>query len=132
VGSPTADTRGEVNEIDLPKETMVFWTGTLALNADGSPYHGRGITPTVAARSTRAGLAAGRDQVLDAALAVVLGAGNGADGDLHGSGEILVRAAGSSCEVLAAARGRHTASAGYGRGPDQHWHWGWPFEHSLP
>jgi C-terminal processing protease CtpA/Prc len=74
VGAPTAGTRGEVDEMDLPGgTTLVFWTGTLALNADGTPYHGRGITPTIAVQPTIAGLAAGRDEVLDAAVAALLG-----------------------------------------------------------
>ncbi len=74
VGAPTAGTRGEVDEIDLPGETtQVFWTGTLALNADGTPYHGRGITPTIAVQPTAAGLTAGRDEVLEAAVTALLG-----------------------------------------------------------
>jgi hypothetical protein len=73
VGSPTAGTRGEVNEMDLPGDYQVFWTGTLSLNADGTAYDAKDGTTTVAARPTGAGLAAGRDEVLDAALAALLG-----------------------------------------------------------
>jgi C-terminal processing protease CtpA/Prc len=43
------------------------------LKHDGSPHHGVGIRPTVPVERTLAGIAAGRDEVLEKALAVVEG-----------------------------------------------------------
>ena len=71
VGGPTAGTNGNVNPLQLPGGYAVGWTGMRVLKHDGSRHHGLGIAPTVPAERTRAGVAAGRDELLERALEVV-------------------------------------------------------------
>ncbi len=71
VGSPTAGTNGDVNPFSLPGGYRVTWTGMQVLKHDGSRHHGVGILPTVPASPTIQGIAAGRDEVLERAIAVV-------------------------------------------------------------
>jgi C-terminal processing protease CtpA/Prc len=71
VGGPTAGTNGNVNPLQLPGGYAVGWTGMRVLKHDGSRHHGVGIAPTVPAERTRAGVAAGRDELLERALEVV-------------------------------------------------------------
>jgi C-terminal processing protease CtpA/Prc len=71
VGEATAGTNGNVNPLPLPGGYNVGWTGMRVLKHDGSRHHGVGIAPTVPARRTRAGVAAGRDELLERALEVV-------------------------------------------------------------
>jgi C-terminal processing protease CtpA/Prc len=68
VGEPTAGTNGNVNPFRLPGGYTVAWTGMKVLKHDGSQHHGIGILPTVPASRTRAGVAAGRDEILDSAV----------------------------------------------------------------
>jgi hypothetical protein len=70
VGEPTAGTSGDVNSFALPGGYRIEYTGMKVLKQDGSPLHGVGIRPTVPATRTRAGVAAGRDEVLERALAL--------------------------------------------------------------
>jgi len=56
---------------DLPGGYRVYWTGMKVLKHDGSVHHGIGIRPTVPVEPTPAGLADGRDEILDRALAVL-------------------------------------------------------------
>ncbi|HLH05897.1 MAG TPA: hypothetical protein VKW78_01530 [Terriglobales bacterium] len=44
------------------------WTGMKVLKQDGSLHHGVGIRPTIPVSPTRAGIAAGKDEVLERAL----------------------------------------------------------------
>ncbi len=71
VGSTTAGTNGNVNSLQLPGGYQVAWTGMKVLKHDGSRHHGVGIAPTIPVEPTRAGLAAGRDEVLERAVAAV-------------------------------------------------------------
>jgi C-terminal processing protease CtpA/Prc len=71
VGGPTARTNGNVNPLTLPGRYRVMWTGMKVLKHDGSRHHGVGIRPTVPATRTILGIAEGRDEVLDRAVAVV-------------------------------------------------------------
>lgn len=73
VGGPTAGTNGNINPFQLPGGYGVVWTGMKVLKHDGSRHHGVGILPTVPAEPTRAGIAAGRDEILERALKVVAG-----------------------------------------------------------
>jgi C-terminal processing protease CtpA/Prc len=75
VGEPTAGTNGNVNPFVLPGGYTVGWTGMQVLKHDGSRHHGVGIHPTVPVRRTRAGVAAGRDELLERAVEVVARAG---------------------------------------------------------
>jgi C-terminal processing protease CtpA/Prc len=71
VGSPTAGTNGNVNPFSLPGGYNVTWTGMQVLKHDGSRHHGVGIHPTVPATRTLKGVAEGRDELLERAIAVV-------------------------------------------------------------
>lgn len=71
IGSPTAGTNGNVNPLTLPGGYSVSWTGMKVLKQDGSPHHGVGILPTIPVARTRAGVAAGRDEVLERAVDAV-------------------------------------------------------------
>lgn len=71
VGEPTAGTNGNVNVIRLPAGFSISFTGMKVLKHDGSQHHGIGILPTVAVHRTIAGIAAGRDEMLDKAIEVV-------------------------------------------------------------
>ncbi len=68
VGSPTAGTNGNINPFALPGGYTVCWTGMKVLTQDGERHHGVGIQPTVPAARTLAGVAAGRDEVLERAV----------------------------------------------------------------
>lgn len=70
VGGATAGTNGDVNPIDLPGGYRMFWTGTKVIKHDGSGHHGVGIAPTVPVSRTIAGVRAGRDELLERAIAV--------------------------------------------------------------
>lgn len=70
VGEATAGTNGNVNPLPLPGGYSVGWTGMRVLKHDGSRHHGVGIAPTVPVQRTRAGVAAGRDELLERALEV--------------------------------------------------------------
>ena len=68
VGGPTAGTNGGTNPFSVPGGYQITWTGTKVLKHDGSRHHGVGISPTVPASRTIAGIATGKDEVLDRAL----------------------------------------------------------------
>jgi hypothetical protein len=70
VGGPTAGTNGNINPFDLPGGYRVWWTGMRVLKQDGSQHHGVGILPTVPAAKTIAGVAAGRDEILEEGIEV--------------------------------------------------------------
>jgi C-terminal processing protease CtpA/Prc len=70
VGSPTAGTNGNVNRIYLPGHYTISFTGMQVIKQDGSRHHGVGIQPTVPASRTIAGIAAGRDELLEKAIEV--------------------------------------------------------------
>lgn len=71
VGEATAGTNGNVNPFDLPGGYSLSWTGMKVLKHDGSQHHGVGIAATVPAVRTQAGVAAGRDEVLERGIAVL-------------------------------------------------------------
>ena len=71
VGGPTAGTNGNVNPFTLPGGYRLIWTGMKVLKHDGSQHHGIGIRPTVPAARTVAGIAAGRDEVLEKGIETV-------------------------------------------------------------
>ncbi|WP_353268975.1 S41 family peptidase [Gemmatimonas sp.] len=71
VGEPTAGTNGNINPFMLPGGFRVTWTGLRVRKHDGSPHHAVGIMPTIPASATKRGVLAGRDEQLEAALAVV-------------------------------------------------------------
>jgi C-terminal processing protease CtpA/Prc len=71
VGEPTAGTNGNVNPLKLPGNFTVAWTGMKVIKHDGSQHHGVGIQPTVPLSRTIRGVAEGRDEQLEKAIAVV-------------------------------------------------------------
>tara|TARA_R110002167_G_scaffold96637_3_gene255761 strand:+ start:303 stop:2492 length:2190 start_codon:yes stop_codon:yes gene_type:complete len=75
VGSPTAGTNGNSNPFSLPGGYWIAWTGLVVVNHDGTPLSGHGITPTVPAVRTIAGVRAGEDEVLARAVEVVTAPG---------------------------------------------------------
>ena len=64
VGGPSAGTDGNVASYSLFGLYYMGFTGLKALKADGSQFHGIGVRPTVPVQRTRAGVAAGIDEVL--------------------------------------------------------------------
>jgi C-terminal processing protease CtpA/Prc len=73
VGSATAGTNGDIAQIGEPTGCSTIFTGRRVTNLDGSRLHLIGIPPTIPATRTIAGVLAGRDEVLERALAYVRG-----------------------------------------------------------
>ncbi|MEO7734413.1 MAG: S41 family peptidase [Kofleriaceae bacterium] len=71
VGSATAGTNGNVAQIAEPTGCSSWFTGLRVTNSDGSRFHVLGVQPTIPATQTIAGVAAGRDEVLERALRYV-------------------------------------------------------------
>jgi hypothetical protein len=71
LGETTAGTNGNVNPITLPGGYNISWTGMKVLKHDGSRHHGVGIAPTIPVARTQAGVAVGRDEVLERGVAVL-------------------------------------------------------------
>lgn len=71
VGGATAGTNGNINPFVLPGGYLLSWTGMKVLKHDGGRHHGVGILPTIPASKTLAGIAAGRDEVLEKGIATV-------------------------------------------------------------
>lgn len=71
VGSPTTGANGRVSWVTLPGEVRALFSGQRVVAADGSQLQRRGILPDVWVRPTLEGIRAGRDEVLEAALAAL-------------------------------------------------------------
>ena len=71
VGESSAGTNGNVNPFKLPGGYNVVWTGMKVLKHDGSQHHGIGIRPTTPVTRTIEGIAEGRDEFLEHAVAAV-------------------------------------------------------------
>jgi C-terminal processing protease CtpA/Prc len=69
VGEPTAGANGDVTNFPLPGGIRVSFTGHDVRHADGRQLQRLGLQPDVPAAPTLAGLRAGRDEVLERALA---------------------------------------------------------------
>ncbi|MBK8241389.1 MAG: hypothetical protein IPK74_38255 [Deltaproteobacteria bacterium] len=69
VGTPSAGANGDIVRVDTLGGFFVIFTGMKVTRHDGSRFHVEGVQPKVAAAPTLAGLAAGRDEVLEAGLA---------------------------------------------------------------
>ena len=68
VGEPTAGTNGNINPFTVPGGYLLWWTGMRVLKHDRSRHHGIGIQPTHPVARTIAGIAEGRDEILEKAL----------------------------------------------------------------
>ncbi|KAA6463310.1 hypothetical protein DYQ86_08340 [Acidobacteria bacterium AB60] len=73
VGSTTAGADGNVSEIPLPGGLRTMISGIGVFYPDHRPTQRVGIVPNVVARPTRAGIAAGRDEVLEAGIRQIVG-----------------------------------------------------------
>ena len=69
IGGPTAGTNGNSIAFKVPGEYELRLTGMQVLKPNGSLLHGVGIIPTIPVSRTIAGVAAGRDEVLERGLA---------------------------------------------------------------
>ena len=70
VGSRTAGTNGEITTVSLPGGLTMGFSGQAVMFPDGRRLQRVGLMPDVEARPTVAGIRAGRDEVLEAALGV--------------------------------------------------------------
>jgi uncharacterized protein (TIGR03437 family) len=75
VGGPSAGTDGNVTSFNPFNLYYVGFTCMKTLNPDGSQHHGIGVRPTVPVMRTRAGVAAGKDEVLERGLALLQNSG---------------------------------------------------------
>ncbi|MGO9262818.1 MAG: S41 family peptidase [Bryobacteraceae bacterium] len=71
VGEPSGGINGTVNSFTVPGGYELTWTGERVRKHDGSPLFGVGIRPTIPVSPTRAGIAAGRDEVLERGVQAV-------------------------------------------------------------
>jgi hypothetical protein len=68
IGEPTGGTNGNIIEYRIVGGMSMRFTGMRVLNHDGSVFQGHGIVPDVIVHPTLAGITAGRDEVLEAAV----------------------------------------------------------------
>ena len=73
VGTPTAGANGDVTSFFLPGGMQVYFTGHDVRHADGRQLQRVGILPDVEVAPTLAGIRAGRDEVLERAVAYLRG-----------------------------------------------------------
>ncbi|MES1211534.1 MAG: S41 family peptidase, partial [Acidobacteriota bacterium] len=73
VGARSGGSNGSFNWSDLPGGWRLMWSGQRVLKHDESPLHGVGMAPTHPAARTLRGVAAGRDEIVERAVAVVGG-----------------------------------------------------------
>jgi hypothetical protein len=71
VGAPTAGANGNVNPFAIPGSYTITFTGMKVTRLDGRRHHVLGVQPTHPHGRTLAGIRAGKDELLDAALALV-------------------------------------------------------------
>ena len=71
VGAPTAGTNGNANFIPLPGGFRVMWTGMDVRKHDHSSFYGVGFVPDVPVTRTLRAVKEGRDEYLDAAIALI-------------------------------------------------------------
>jgi C-terminal processing protease CtpA/Prc len=69
VGSPTHGSNGDITSMRLPGGLRMSFTGQAVRHADGRQLQRLGIQPAIASAPTIAGIRAGRDEVLDRAIA---------------------------------------------------------------
>lgn len=69
IGSPTAGANGDITNAMLPGGLKLIFSGHDVRHADGRQLQRIGLVPDVLVRPTIAGMRAGKDEVLDAAIA---------------------------------------------------------------
>jgi C-terminal processing protease CtpA/Prc len=70
LGGTTAGTNGNINPFQLPGGYSIRWTGMKVTKHDSTRHHGVGIKPTIPVARTQAGVATGRDEVLERGIAM--------------------------------------------------------------
>jgi len=70
VGEPTAGTNGLISHFTIPGGYAIRFTAIRLVDAAGATLHGRGIAPDLVVHPTLDGVRAGRDEVLEAGLAI--------------------------------------------------------------
>jgi C-terminal processing protease CtpA/Prc len=75
VGSTTAGADGDISRIELPGGLSTVFSGLGVFYPDKRPTQRIGIVPDVIVKPTLAGIRAGRDEVLEKALRLILGTG---------------------------------------------------------
>ena len=73
IGSRTAGANGDVTNVALPGRILVWFTGMAVRHADGRPLQQTGLTPDIPVQPTIRGIRAGRDEVLERAVAHLRG-----------------------------------------------------------
>jgi hypothetical protein len=73
VGTATAGTNGDIAQIIMPTGCNTNFTGRRVTKPDGSRHHLVGVEPTIPVSRTIASVVAGRDDVLERALAYLRG-----------------------------------------------------------
>ncbi|HET6242099.1 MAG TPA: S41 family peptidase, partial [Arthrobacter sp.] len=68
IGTATAGANGDVTRFPVPGGIWIGFTGHDVRHADGRQLQRIGLTPDIEVAPTRAGLKAGRDEVLERAL----------------------------------------------------------------
>lgn len=71
VGTATAGANGDIVRHDTLGSFYVIFSGMRVTRHDGTPFHNDGVAPDVAAEPTVAGIAEGRDEVLERGLDVL-------------------------------------------------------------
>lgn len=71
VGQPTAGSNGSINEILLPGNKKVMFTGMKVIKGDGSPHHLIGILPTHEVERTIEGVKKGKDEYIEKAIEII-------------------------------------------------------------
>ena len=66
--APSRSTDPGCTPAGLPAGFEILWTGMRVVKHDGSRHHTIGVIPTIPVEPTLAGVIAGRDEVLEAAL----------------------------------------------------------------
>ncbi len=73
VGSRSAGADGDVTNVALPGNILVWFTGMAVRHADGRPLQRVGLTPDIPVTPTIRGIRAGRDEVLERAATYLRG-----------------------------------------------------------
>ena len=74
IGTPTEGANGDVTTMVMPGGIVVYFTGQAVQHVDGRQLQRVGIQPTIRVAPTISGIAAGRDEILEAAVKYLRGA----------------------------------------------------------
>lgn len=72
IGQPTAGTNGNINQITLPGDYRITFTGMKVTKLDGAQFEGIGIKPSVMVQKTLDGIKQNRDEYLDRAIQIAV------------------------------------------------------------